>query len=197
MSWYTGCSSRPLPSATLPFPQRTRNLVSLTGAVAAEMVLISPFRVALQPGGISMLEHKYRVGQAVEFFPERGVEHTAKGRFKIVRLCSASAMRLIIGSSTRWMGTSGWSAKASSVPGNRRVRNADAGFDLAATAVTPPACRPCAIRRNKWLRNRCWSLGNTRGPFRRTLGGRCSKNDRLQSTSGLRRVLRRHARSLL
>ena len=33
-----------------------------------------------------MSEHKYRVGQAVEFFPERGVEHTAKGRFKIVRL---------------------------------------------------------------------------------------------------------------
>jgi hypothetical protein len=32
-----------------------------------------------------MLEHKYRVGQAVEFFPERGIEHTAKGRFKIVR----------------------------------------------------------------------------------------------------------------
>jgi hypothetical protein len=37
-------------------------------------------------GGISVSEHKYRVGQAVEFFPERGVEHTAKGRFKIVRL---------------------------------------------------------------------------------------------------------------
>lgn len=33
-----------------------------------------------------MSEHKYHVGQAVEFFPERGVEHTAKGRFKIVRL---------------------------------------------------------------------------------------------------------------
>jgi hypothetical protein len=31
-----------------------------------------------------MLEHKYRIGQAVEFFPERGVEHTAKGRYKIV-----------------------------------------------------------------------------------------------------------------
>ena len=33
-----------------------------------------------------MSEHKYRVGQAVNFFPERGVEHTAKARFKIVRL---------------------------------------------------------------------------------------------------------------
>jgi hypothetical protein len=32
-----------------------------------------------------MLEHKYRVGQAVEFFPDRGVEHTSKGRYKIVR----------------------------------------------------------------------------------------------------------------
>ena len=33
-----------------------------------------------------MSEHKHRVGQAVEFFPQRGVEHTAKGRFKIVRV---------------------------------------------------------------------------------------------------------------
>jgi hypothetical protein len=33
-----------------------------------------------------MSEHRYRVGQAVEFFPERGVEHTSKGRYKIVRL---------------------------------------------------------------------------------------------------------------
>ena len=33
-----------------------------------------------------MSEHKYHVGQAVEFFPQRGVEHTAKGRFKIVRV---------------------------------------------------------------------------------------------------------------
>ena len=33
-----------------------------------------------------MPEHKYQVGQPVEFFPERGVEHTAKGRFKIFRL---------------------------------------------------------------------------------------------------------------
>jgi len=33
-----------------------------------------------------MSEHKYRVGQAVEFFPDRGVEHTAKGRYEVVRL---------------------------------------------------------------------------------------------------------------
>ena len=33
-----------------------------------------------------MLEHKYRVGQAVEFVPGRGVDQTAKGRYKIVRL---------------------------------------------------------------------------------------------------------------
>ena len=31
-----------------------------------------------------MSEHKYHVGQAVEFFPQRGVEHTAKGRFKVL-----------------------------------------------------------------------------------------------------------------
>ena len=33
-----------------------------------------------------MSEHKYRVGQSVEFFPNPGVERTAKGRFKIVGL---------------------------------------------------------------------------------------------------------------
>jgi hypothetical protein len=43
-------------------------------------------RKLANPELIGMSEHKYRIGQAVEFFPERGVEHTAKGRFKIVRL---------------------------------------------------------------------------------------------------------------
>jgi hypothetical protein len=33
-----------------------------------------------------MSEHKFRVGQAVEFFPPSGLERTAKGRYKIVRL---------------------------------------------------------------------------------------------------------------
>jgi hypothetical protein len=33
-----------------------------------------------------MSEHKYRVGQSVEFFPDRGVERTAKGRYNVVRL---------------------------------------------------------------------------------------------------------------
>jgi hypothetical protein len=61
-------SGRPLSSAILPFPWRTRKLVN---------------------PGIIMSAHKYHIGQAVEFFPERGVEHTAKGRFKIVRLLLA------------------------------------------------------------------------------------------------------------
>jgi hypothetical protein len=60
-----GCSGRPLSSPILPFPWGTRKLVN---------------------PGISVSVHKYHVGQAVQFFPERGVEHTAKGRFKIVRL---------------------------------------------------------------------------------------------------------------
>src|SRR5690349_9827972 len=37
-------------------------------------------------GRANMSEHKYQVGQAVEFFPQRSVQHTAKGHFKIVRL---------------------------------------------------------------------------------------------------------------
>jgi hypothetical protein len=33
-----------------------------------------------------MSEHKYCIEHAVEFFPDRGIERTVKGRFKIVRL---------------------------------------------------------------------------------------------------------------
>lgn len=33
-----------------------------------------------------MPEHKFRVGEAVEFFPGRGIDHRSKGRYTIVRL---------------------------------------------------------------------------------------------------------------
>ena len=33
-----------------------------------------------------MLEHKFRVGQTVDFFPGRGIDHKSKGRYTIVRL---------------------------------------------------------------------------------------------------------------
>jgi hypothetical protein len=33
-----------------------------------------------------MLEHKFRIGQAVSFSPGRGVDHRSKGRYTIVRL---------------------------------------------------------------------------------------------------------------
>ena len=33
-----------------------------------------------------MSEHKYRVGQAVEFVPNWAVDRSAKGRYKVVRL---------------------------------------------------------------------------------------------------------------
>ena len=31
-------------------------------------------------------DHKFHIGQAVEFFPNRGVDHKARGRYTIVRL---------------------------------------------------------------------------------------------------------------
>jgi hypothetical protein len=31
-------------------------------------------------------DHKFQIGQAVEFFPNRGVDHKARGRYTIVRL---------------------------------------------------------------------------------------------------------------
>jgi hypothetical protein len=33
-----------------------------------------------------MSEHKYSVGQAVEFSPDRSIDQTTRGRYKIVRL---------------------------------------------------------------------------------------------------------------
>ena len=73
------CSGRRLSRSILLFPWRPRNLGK---AVLAALVQ----RRHLHPKGVSMSEHKYRVGQAVEFFPDRGVDQTAKGRYKIVRL---------------------------------------------------------------------------------------------------------------
>jgi hypothetical protein len=35
---------------------------------------------------IRALEHKFRVGQSVDFFPGRGVDHRAKGQYTIVLL---------------------------------------------------------------------------------------------------------------
>lgn len=35
---------------------------------------------------IRMPEHKFRVDQVVEFFPDRGVDHRAKGQYTIVLL---------------------------------------------------------------------------------------------------------------
>src|ERR1700730_10191733 len=73
------CSGRRLLPGILPFPSRRR---SLDRAALAAL----PQRRYLHSERISMREHKYRVGRAVEFFPDRGVGHTAKGRYKIVRL---------------------------------------------------------------------------------------------------------------
>ena len=33
-----------------------------------------------------MADHKFQIGQAVEFFPNRGVDHKARGQYTIVRL---------------------------------------------------------------------------------------------------------------
>jgi hypothetical protein len=33
-----------------------------------------------------MSEHRFRVGQAVEFFPDPGVDRASRGRYTIVRL---------------------------------------------------------------------------------------------------------------
>src|SRR6267378_3826128 len=73
------CSGRRLSPGILPFQWRPRSLGKAAFAAWVQ-------RRHLCPRGISMSEHKYRVGQAVEFFPDRGVDQTAKGRYKIVRL---------------------------------------------------------------------------------------------------------------
>jgi hypothetical protein len=35
---------------------------------------------------VKMSEHKFRVGQAVEFFPDPGIDRSSRGRYTIVRL---------------------------------------------------------------------------------------------------------------
>ena len=35
---------------------------------------------------IRTLEHKFRIGQSVEYFPSRGVDHRSKGQYTIVLL---------------------------------------------------------------------------------------------------------------
>jgi len=35
---------------------------------------------------MDMAEHKFRVGQSVQFFPDPGVDRLSKGRYTIVRL---------------------------------------------------------------------------------------------------------------
>lgn len=35
---------------------------------------------------IGMPEHKFRVDQVVDYFPDRGIDHKAKGQYTIVRL---------------------------------------------------------------------------------------------------------------
>jgi hypothetical protein len=35
---------------------------------------------------IRVLDHKFHVGQSVEFFPSRGVDHRSKGNYTIVLL---------------------------------------------------------------------------------------------------------------
>jgi hypothetical protein len=73
------CSGHRLSPGILQFPWRPRSL----DRAALAALLQRPY---IHPERISMREHKYRVGQAVEFFPDRGVDQTAKGRYKIVRL---------------------------------------------------------------------------------------------------------------
>ncbi len=65
-------------------------------------------------------------------------------------------------------------------------------------AVTPPAFRPCAVRRNKWLRTRRGSSATATFLCQESSSGeRCSKNDLRRPASGLRRVRRRRVRSRL
>ena len=42
--------------------------------------------VPAHPPEVNMSEHKFRVGQAVEFFPDPGIDRSSRGRYTIVRL---------------------------------------------------------------------------------------------------------------
>jgi len=44
------------------------------------------WKVKMSERGIRALDHKFRIGQSVEFFPSRGVDHRSKGQYTIVLL---------------------------------------------------------------------------------------------------------------
>jgi hypothetical protein len=65
-----------------------------------------------------MSEHKFYVGQAVEFFPDPGVDRESRGRYTIVRLPRLRDARLSIGLRPPPTGTSGWPGKPNWVRDN-------------------------------------------------------------------------------
>jgi hypothetical protein len=45
-----------------------------------------PWKVKMSDRGIRAVSHKFRIGQSVEFFPGRGVDHRSKGQYTVVLL---------------------------------------------------------------------------------------------------------------
>src|ERR1700730_7086973 len=79
-----------------------------------------------------------------------------------------------------------WCGGAETPPALPRGDGPDHGEP--AVSVIPPAFRPCATRRNKWLRT---TPGSSAPPTMRQVGpsgGRCSQKDLCPPASGLRRV---------
>jgi hypothetical protein len=46
----------------------------------------SLWKVSMSDRNIRPLEHKFRVGQSVDFFPGRGIDYRSKGQYTIVLL---------------------------------------------------------------------------------------------------------------
>jgi hypothetical protein len=44
------------------------------------------WKVSMSDRNIRAIEHKFRVGQSVDFFPGRGIDHRSKGQYTVVLL---------------------------------------------------------------------------------------------------------------
>jgi hypothetical protein len=51
------------------------------------LAVFSPlWKVNMSDRNIRAIEHKFRVGQSVDFFPGRGIDHRSKGQYTVVLL---------------------------------------------------------------------------------------------------------------
>src|SRR5690349_4832638 len=108
-----------------------------------------------------MSEHKYHVGQAVEFFPQRGIEHTAKGRFKIVRVLLGERNAPHYGDQTR--------SRRARADGRRKRARSTIIWRLRTGQPKADRARPARLARQIARKSRCQIVFASNGLMERAI----------------------------